>query len=71
MGSRYLMKIDTVEEQHRIDVSLRSIERMYQPTESPVLKRDRSNYPTCTDIVISEFYDCWKAANFPGEVERA
>ena len=71
MGNRYLMKIETVEEKHRIGISIRSIKRMYQPTESPVLKQDRSNYPTCSDIVISEFYDWWKAANFPGEVDRA
>jgi len=71
MGSRYLMKVDTVEENPGIGMSLRSIKRTYQPIESPVLKQNRSNCPTCADIVISEFYDWWKAANFPGEVDRA
>jgi hypothetical protein len=65
------MKIDPVEENPGIGMSLRSIKRMYQPIESPVLKQDRSNYQTCSDIVISEFYDWWKAANFPGEVDRS
>jgi hypothetical protein len=71
MGSRYSMKIETVEENPAIGMSLRSIKRMYQPIEGPVLKQDRINSPTCSDIVISEFYDWWKAANFPVEVDRS